>query len=209
MIDSLTGDNGNFRDVETTRRRGRLPYAPRAGERMSLGLKVTPEIKNQLDSAAKANGRTQSQEAEARIEQSFRNESFLEQAMDLAYGRRGAVLLAAIGRALREVGRRGDLDMDWLDDASMFNDLVGAIDEIIETVRPTDVPVPETRPLIGLAIGRMVMHAIKEPAQSPWQRWGAPLNDKLGNAAGKLNVADVVGVSNENIEPITRWRLRR
>lgn len=44
------------------------------GQRRSLGLKVTPDIKNRLDAAAKANGRSQSQEAEARLEQSFRDD---------------------------------------------------------------------------------------------------------------------------------------
>ena len=50
-----------------TKRRGRKAQTAGPGERVSLGLKVTPETKNKLDKAAKANGRTQSQEAEARI----------------------------------------------------------------------------------------------------------------------------------------------
>jgi predicted transcriptional regulator len=38
---------------------------------VSLGLKVTPEIKQKLDEAARASGRTQSQEAELRLERTF------------------------------------------------------------------------------------------------------------------------------------------
>ena len=42
-------------------------------KRISLGLRVTAEIKDQLDHSAVKNGRSQSQEAELRIEQSFRD----------------------------------------------------------------------------------------------------------------------------------------
>lgn len=55
--------------------RGRPIKAPTPGTRVSLGLKVTPEIKRRLDQAARDSGRTQSQEAELRIEQSFRNDN--------------------------------------------------------------------------------------------------------------------------------------
>jgi hypothetical protein len=44
---------------------------PQSGERVSLGLKVTADIKSRIDTAAKASGRTQSQEAELRLERSF------------------------------------------------------------------------------------------------------------------------------------------
>jgi hypothetical protein len=41
------------------------------GTRVQLGLKVSARIKALLDQAATANARTQSQEAEFRLEQSF------------------------------------------------------------------------------------------------------------------------------------------
>ncbi len=54
-----------------------------AGQRAPLGLKVTPEIKQRLDQVAKANGRTQSQEAEARLERSFREEDLLAEIREM------------------------------------------------------------------------------------------------------------------------------
>lgn len=55
--------------------RGRKALIAEPGKRVSLGLKVTSETKNKLDAAARANGRTQSQEAEYRLQKSFdRNE---------------------------------------------------------------------------------------------------------------------------------------
>jgi hypothetical protein len=52
-------------------RTGRPFVKAAAGTRVSLGLKVTSETKRLIESAAEASGRTQSQEAEYRICQSF------------------------------------------------------------------------------------------------------------------------------------------
>jgi hypothetical protein len=70
-----------------TARRGR-PRArkPKQGDRVSLGLRVTAEMKLRLDDAAAKSGRSQSQEAELRLERSFREEEALG------------------GRAMRELG---------------------------------------------------------------------------------------------------------
>ena len=56
------------------KRIGRPTKTPRAGERVSLGLRVTAKIKRRLDKAAERSGRSQSQEAELRLEQSFARE---------------------------------------------------------------------------------------------------------------------------------------
>ena len=56
------------------KRIGRPTKAPKAGDRVSLGLRVTAEIKSRLDAAAMISGRSQSQEAELRLEQSFRDD---------------------------------------------------------------------------------------------------------------------------------------
>jgi predicted transcriptional regulator len=57
-------------------RMGRPTKAPLPGERVSLGLRVTAEIKRKLDEAAEKSGRSQSQEAELRLERSFELEHF-------------------------------------------------------------------------------------------------------------------------------------
>lgn len=50
---------------------GRPTKQPPPGKRASLGLKVTAETKRRIEAAARASGRTQSQEAEYRLEWSF------------------------------------------------------------------------------------------------------------------------------------------
>lgn len=57
-------------------RMGRPTKPPSPGERVSLGLRVTADIKRKLDEAAEQSGRSQSQEAELRLERSFELEHF-------------------------------------------------------------------------------------------------------------------------------------
>lgn len=53
------------------KRIGRPTKPPKAGERVPLGLRVTPQMKKQLERAAIKNGRSLSQEAEFRLERSL------------------------------------------------------------------------------------------------------------------------------------------
>jgi hypothetical protein len=78
---------------------------PKPGERVSLGLRVTPDLKSTLDRAAKISGRSQSQEAEFRIERSFANQRLLTEALELAYGREVAAALLILGEIMRSAGR--------------------------------------------------------------------------------------------------------
>src|SRR5258707_6304331 len=88
-----------------TPKRGR-PYKPAtAGQRSSLGLRVTAEIKDLLDSAAMKNGRTQSAEAEARLELTFRAERQLDQALETIFGQRTAGLVMLLAHVMRAAGQ--------------------------------------------------------------------------------------------------------
>jgi hypothetical protein len=63
------------------KRRGRPTKAPEGNVRVMLGLRVTADIKRRLDGAAAASGRSQSQEAELRIERSFEGEDAFTRAL--------------------------------------------------------------------------------------------------------------------------------
>jgi hypothetical protein len=54
-----------------SKRPGRPRVEPEDGERVPLSFRITPELKRLLDAAADASGRSQSQEAELRLEKSF------------------------------------------------------------------------------------------------------------------------------------------
>lgn len=85
--------------------RGRPGRKIKSGERVMLGLRVTPEMKGRLDEAAQHSGRSQSQEAELRLERSFDREDLLSETLTLAYGPRLAGILLLLGAALQETGR--------------------------------------------------------------------------------------------------------
>ena len=57
--------------MKDRKRRGRPTKAPTPGERVPLSLRVTADLKRKIDSAHEMSGRSQSQEAEYRLERSF------------------------------------------------------------------------------------------------------------------------------------------
>lgn len=59
------------------KRIGRPTKAPKEGERVSLGLRVTPDTKRKLEAAAIQRGRSLSQEAEIRLEASLASDNHL------------------------------------------------------------------------------------------------------------------------------------
>lgn len=66
-----------------TPRRGRPTKSATPGTRASLGLKVTADLKARLEAAAAASGRTQSQEAEWRIDRSFREDEVMAELREI------------------------------------------------------------------------------------------------------------------------------
>ena len=97
--------------METPKRRrraGRPGREPSAGQRVSLGLRVPPKSKKALDQAAADSGRSQSQEAELRLERSFNDEHQLVEALELSYGPQLAGVLLTLGVAMKTTGRHCD-----------------------------------------------------------------------------------------------------
>src|SRR6266404_6500241 len=144
-------------------RRGRPTKEPEPGKRVSLGLKVTPLLKKRLEFEAAQSGRTQSQEAEARLEQSFDRQDLAHEFLAQSYGRQTTALLMVIGEALRNVAGvaralpllaqgvawRTVTDFSgaaywdgWLDDPHVYDEAAKAILATIERLRPTGAVVP-------------------------------------------------------------------
>lgn len=92
------------------KRIGRPMKPPPRGKRVSLGLKVTAEIKRRLDSAARASGRTQSQEAERRIEMSYTYENAIG-ALDAAIAKLGEMKQGNTEQVLRGLGWNSIVDL--------------------------------------------------------------------------------------------------
>jgi hypothetical protein len=73
---------------------------PKQGERVALSLRMTPDLKRKLDAAAEAGGRSQSQEAEFRLERSFEREALLSEVLTLAYSEEVAGILIMLGMVI-------------------------------------------------------------------------------------------------------------
>jgi hypothetical protein len=119
---------------------------PSPGERVPLGLRVTKELKARLDRAAEASGRSQSQEAEFRLESTFNAENAVIDALDLAYGRHWTGILLALAKVGHHVGTRGVFLSqfkgeghgveDWLTDSYAYDQVVRGVNTVLEEFRP-------------------------------------------------------------------------
>src|SRR5262245_50428282 len=102
---------------------GRPTKAPRRGERrVSLGLRVAADVKRRLDATAVKHGRSQSQEAERRLEQSF--------SLDAAHGGEGlrdvATLMAATFAHAGTLAARGKGADEWVHDPFVYREAIKA-----------------------------------------------------------------------------------
>lgn len=99
------------------------PTKPAAeGARASLGLRVTSDLKSKLDAAAEASGRSQSQEAEFRLERSFAEDAHLPSPELRSWAYLMAGTFAEAGRF--EARMRDDQqewrDGDWMRDPQIY-----------------------------------------------------------------------------------------
>ena len=182
-------------------RRGRPTKAPPPGEKASLGLKVTAALKARLEAAAEQSGRTQSQEAEARLERSFDRLDLMPEVLELAYGRQAAGLMMAIGEAMTMTGRiAGTISKptqvardDWLADPFAYQEAMNAAATVMEDLRPEGGIVPPPRAKLeiwgasptqtfGYSMAKRIMLAVKGkiPAPPKLALWVANVRSLLG-----------------------------
>jgi hypothetical protein len=190
----MAATKGNKRQPK---KRGRPEKAARDGERVSLGLKVTPEIKRLLSAATAVSGRTQSQEAEFRLERSFLGIGLLREASELAYGRQMALLLEIISREIRvELARSGiSVDQDWLNDPTAF-------DRVRATVSAIFVPIEHAEDAPRRKI-------VGEPAGGATSRFFIGIGDSSFStmAPWRDRVREIWGGA--TIDRVEKWNARR
>jgi TraY domain len=124
------------------RKPGRPPLP--GGERVPLGLRVTKDVRKGLNEACKASGRSLSQEAEFRLEQTFKAQNAVFDALDLAYGRPWSGLMLAIAEVAQITGTRAlSLSQwnfhgceDWGSDPYAYDQAASAIKFVLEAFRP-------------------------------------------------------------------------
>ena len=136
--------------MDETRRKFGAPPKREAepGERFQLGVRVTAELKRKLDAAAEHSGRSQSQEAELRLEHTFDRQGLLSEVLALTYGSEqmagivmmvGAVL-SETHRALRSVVCKGE-DGEFSEPGShALDQAIKAAQHVLGAIRPVDAP---------------------------------------------------------------------
>lgn len=196
------------------------------GERVHLGFRVTPDLKSRLEMAAELNGRSQSQEAELRLERSLSSEQVLEEALDLAYGPAPAALVLTIAQVMSDAGRYAAFSAtgssgpaDWLDDAAAFDQAAEAVTEVLRTFRAAlgefRAPRSNSLPDLGVGLARGYLEAIKnEDRGGAIGDWAKPIRKKLGaERSRRLPVADkevlVPGIDPSTTGPAALVRLRK
>ncbi len=138
-------------------------------ERVPLGLRVTPDLKQRLDAAAEANGRSQAQECELRLERSFDRQDLMAEGLALSYGD-AAGLILLLATAMDLAGRHSSFMAtrklgSWVENPFAFEQATRAAAKIIETVRPKGaVEVPPKVPFaagLGEATANGLLSAIR------------------------------------------------
>jgi predicted transcriptional regulator len=114
-------------------------------KRLPLSLRVTPQLKAKLDAAAAETGRSQTQEIEFRLEQSFDRTELIFDAVKLAYGAEGAGLILLMARAMFDAGRlsgfkNGPAKLPgsrWVDDPFAYEQAQKAAATVLKGFRPS------------------------------------------------------------------------
>jgi hypothetical protein len=169
----------------TPRRRAEL------GERFQVGVRLSAKLKNRLDAAADLGGRSQSQEAELRIQHSFDRQDLLTDVLTIAYGGRqeiaellktiGTVVLVA-GEALASNSRmRERLKTHWTSDPTVCDVAIEAAYVALETFRPAGA-IPKAAGL-GVRVANQVLG--KKRGMS-----AADLSERLRETAERLAVKE-------------------
>ena len=132
--------------------RGRPPLDPGVAKRASFNTRLRPALKLALETAAKQEGRSLSEEIEFRLERSLDDERHLADALELGFGRQVAGLMLAIGYLIKEtVPARRPGEIGWLSNPEAFHAVVEAINLLLLVIDPDAHPE-------GWAILRRAVH---------------------------------------------------
>jgi hypothetical protein len=173
---------------------------PKDQNRVPLSMRIAPETRKQLEDEAAQTGRSITQQAELRLEQSLRDEKRASLFHDAVYGRQAAAVLEALANAIRGTVAVGGFlspcrdtvaSGDWLSDPHVFAQVEAAVEVIFRGLRPDGAPQTlsyiEDQPLgSGIAIGilRDVAFA-PDDSTADHAMTGAAIRAKIGGHAAE------------------------
>jgi hypothetical protein len=171
--------------MATSRRSGGKPRPPKEGERFPVSFRVTPELKRKLDESARRNGRSQSQEAELRLEQSFREESRAPILLEGIYGRRTGCLLELLGHVMQAAGsaatpyagKTAYILIDRLDSKEAKREAVLAARHVLAEIGGTSPSPDEGGESVGVDIAKKTLEALADPERSNLATWAQAVRE--------------------------------
>lgn len=127
------------------RPRGRPPKPDEERKRGNLTMRLRDATRDALYSAAEASGRSLSEECEARLENSLRDQHLFEEAIDTELGEGTTGVLALIREIVKRVAAdcvpfAGSPGATWLQHPVAFDQVVKAINLALEALRPAGDP---------------------------------------------------------------------
>ena len=153
---------------------GRPTKAPEPGERIQIGVQVTPELKRRLEAAGTRNHRALSREAEHRLERSFEREDLLPDVLADAFPKPVAGLLLALGLVMTNAGLHdywaraellADVDDRWLNDPTAFDQAIRAAVSCLNAARPAGEVLSSEASTGALFAEGLISAICRDPAQ--------------------------------------------
>jgi hypothetical protein len=122
------------------------------GKRYPLNMRTTFEVRQELEKAAAATGRSLAQEAEYRIQRTFENQRMLQEALDISFGSDISGLLMIIGDVMRATAQTvsfakdGDPSLEiWSEDPVVYDEVAKAVATVFAEHRPVGGILPPSK----------------------------------------------------------------
>jgi hypothetical protein len=116
-------------------KRGPAPGGEYVGKSSVLSTRITADLREWLEKAAKTSGRTLSQEIENRLRETFREEKELS---DRFGTYRTALILQVVALVLNAMRNPENPNAEWLDDPHAFQLAKDAINHTLDAIRPKE-----------------------------------------------------------------------
>ena len=127
--------------MTTERRRpGRPRTRTEEGPGDYVGFRAPRELKERLDAAAAASGRSLSTEAQLRLENSFRDQRLFDEALDIEYGDGTAGIVALLREIIKLVASTATRGATWMSHPVTFDQVIQAINLALDMLRPPGDP---------------------------------------------------------------------
>jgi hypothetical protein len=152
-------------------------------KRIPLSMRTTPSTRARLEAAAAENGRSITQEAEIRLDQSFGTQDLLDQVLELTFGRIDGDLVHVLGKILQTATSQANVFTHaqcWCDDASAFKATETFMKALFDGLRPKDDADDVRAETLQYFMGRAIIQEFSG------DKWISERSERLGYRANAV-----------------------